>query len=112
VALSKFQAAKVAQMAHNGASPGPPARLTPCSTLASTIFSLSTGMRPLPEPPGIFNVPQAQALNELGAAAAHCFTLAVIKAVLAGGGSAPLDGDRQAYFDDAVGARRSSRWGC
>lgn len=79
--LTKAQARKVAQMAHDGLGRA----IRPAHTMfdGDTIFCLATGKRPLPATPGFFAAPQAQALNELGAAAADCFARAVIKAVLA-----------------------------
>jgi L-aminopeptidase/D-esterase-like protein len=79
--LTKAQAQKVAQMAHDGLARA----VRPSHTLfdGDTIFSLATGGRELPETAGFFAAPQAAAMNEVGRAAADCFTRAVIHAVLA-----------------------------
>ena len=79
--LSKVQAQKLAQMAHDGLARA----IRPAHTMfdGDTIFCLATGRRPLPETPGFFAAPQAQSLNELGRAVADCFTRAVTRGVLA-----------------------------
>ncbi|MFH1034611.1 MAG: P1 family peptidase [Pseudomonadota bacterium] len=79
--LSKVQAQKLAQMAHDGLARA----IRPAHTMfdGDTIFCLATGRRPLPETPGFFAAPQAQALNELGRAMADCFCRAIMRGVLA-----------------------------
>jgi L-aminopeptidase/D-esterase-like protein len=47
-----------------------------------TIFCLATGKKLLPDMPGFFAAPKAQALNELGRAAADCTARAIIRGVL------------------------------
>jgi L-aminopeptidase/D-esterase-like protein len=47
-----------------------------------TIFCLATGRRKLPKTPGFFIAAQAQALNEVGHAAANCVSRAIIRAIL------------------------------
>ncbi len=78
--LSKAQACKVAQMAQDGLARA----IRPAHTMfdGDTVFCLATGRRPLPATPGFFAAPQAQAVTELGHAAADCLSRAVIRAVL------------------------------
>jgi L-aminopeptidase/D-esterase-like protein len=79
-ALSKVQALKVAQMAHDGLARA----IRPAHTMfdGDSVFCLSTGRCPLPETPGIFEGRQSQSLNEIGHAAADCAARAIIHAVL------------------------------
>jgi L-aminopeptidase/D-esterase-like protein len=79
-ALSKVQAQKVAQMAHDGLARA----VRPAHTMfdGDTLFCLATGKRELPNQPGAFIAGQAQALNELGQAAADCVSRAIIHGVL------------------------------
>ncbi len=79
-ALSKVQALKVAQMAHDGLARA----IRPAHTMfdGDTVFCLATGSCPLPETPGFFEGRQAQSLNEIGHAAADCTARAIIHAVL------------------------------
>jgi L-aminopeptidase/D-esterase-like protein len=78
--LSKARAKKIAQMAHDGMARA----IRPSHTLfdGDTLFCLATCKKPLPEDPGFFATPQAQALNELGHAAANCVSRAIISGVL------------------------------
>jgi L-aminopeptidase/D-esterase-like protein len=78
--LTKVQAHKLAQMAHDGMARA----IRPSHTMfdGDTIFCLSTGKRDLPQAEGFFAAPYAQAINELGAAAADCLTRAIIHATL------------------------------
>jgi L-aminopeptidase/D-esterase-like protein len=77
--LTKAQARKLAQMAHDGMARA----IRPSHTMfdGDTIFCLATGKRELPDTPGFFAAPQAQAINELGRAAADCFCRAVMRGV-------------------------------
>ncbi len=79
--LTKAQAQKVAQMAHDGLARS----IRPAHTMfdGDTIFCLATGKRPLPERDGFFIAAQAQAVNELGHAAADCMSRAIIRGVIA-----------------------------
>jgi L-aminopeptidase/D-esterase-like protein len=79
-ALTKPQATKVAQMAHDGLARA----IRPAHTMfdGDSIFSLATGQRPLPEIPGFFIAAHAQAVNAIGQAAADCTARAIIHAVL------------------------------
>jgi L-aminopeptidase/D-esterase-like protein len=79
-ALTKVQALKVAQMAHDGLARA----IRPAHTMfdGDTLFCMATGRRPLPEAPGFFIGTHAQSINEIGHAAADCTTRAVIHAVL------------------------------
>lgn len=78
--LTKAQAQKIAQMAHDGMARA----IRPAHTMfdGDTIFCLATGKRSLPDTPGFFGAPQAQALNDLGGAAADCLSRAIIRGVL------------------------------
>ena len=78
--LTKSQAQKIAQMAHDGLARA----IRPCHTMfdGDTVFCLATGEKKLPETPGFFAAPQAQAINELGQAAADCMSRAVIHGIL------------------------------
>jgi L-aminopeptidase/D-esterase-like protein len=78
--LTKTQTKKMAQMAHDGMARA----IRPSHTLfdGDTVFCLATCKRELPEDPGFFASPQAQALNELGHAAANCMSRAIISGIL------------------------------
>lgn len=77
--LTKSQAKKVAQMAHDGMARA----IRPSHTLfdGDTIFCLATCKRSLPETPGVFAAPHAQALTDIGHAAADCMARAIIKGI-------------------------------
>jgi len=79
--LTRSQAQKMAQMAHDGMARA----IRPAHTMfdGDTIFALATGRKELPDTPGIFVAPKAQALNELGHATADCLSRAIIRGVLA-----------------------------
>jgi L-aminopeptidase/D-esterase-like protein len=79
-ALTKSQAQKVAQMAHDGMARA----IRPAHTMfdGDTIFCMATGRQKLPETPGFFSVTQAQAISDIGHAAADCMSRAIIKAIL------------------------------
>ncbi|MDM8525470.1 P1 family peptidase [Desulfococcaceae bacterium HSG8] len=78
--LTKSQAKKIAQMAHDGMARA----IRPSHTLfdGDTVFCMATGKRKLPETPGFFINPHAQALNDLGHAAANCMSRAIIRGIL------------------------------
>lgn len=78
--LTKAQAQKIAQMAHDGLARA----IRPSHTMfdGDTIFCVATGKRPLPNISGFFSAPAAQALNELGRGAADCVSRAIIRGVL------------------------------
>jgi L-aminopeptidase/D-esterase-like protein len=78
--LTKAQAQKVAQMAHDGMARA----IRPSHTMfdGDTIFCLATNKKDLPDTPGFFTAPKAMALTEVGRAAADCMTRAIIRAVL------------------------------
>lgn len=78
--LTKAQARKIAQMAHDGLG----RTIRPCHTMfdGDTLFAIATGENPLPEPTGFFDMPHAQAINDIGHAAADCVSRAVIHGVL------------------------------
>ncbi|MDR3603807.1 MAG: P1 family peptidase [Syntrophaceae bacterium] len=79
-ALTKAQAQKVAQMAHDGLARA----IRPAHTMfdGDTIFCMATGEHDLPDATGFFTVAKAEALNELGRAAADCMSRAIVRAVL------------------------------
>lgn len=79
--LTKAQAQKVAQMAHDGLARA----VRPAHTMfdGDTVFCLSTGLKALAQLEGFFQGAQAAAINELGRAAADTLARAVIHAVLA-----------------------------
>lgn len=79
--LTKAQAQKIAQMAHDGMARA----IRPSHTMfdGDTIFCLATNKKNLPDTPGFFAAPKAVALNEIGRAAADCMTRAIIGAILA-----------------------------
>ena len=79
-ALSKTQALKVAQMAHDGLARA----VRPAHTMfdGDTVFCLATGRRPLAEADGFFEGAHALTLNAIGHAAADCTARAIIHAVL------------------------------
>jgi L-aminopeptidase/D-esterase-like protein len=78
--LTKAQAKKMAQMAHDGMVRA----IRPSHTLfdGDTVFCLATGKKELPEAPDFFPSPQAQAFNELGHGAANCMSRAIISGIL------------------------------
>ena len=78
--MTKAQAQKVAQMAHDGLARA----IRPAHTMfdGDTIFCLATGRRELPEAEGFFAAPKALSLNEVGRAAADCMCRAIVRAVL------------------------------
>jgi len=79
--LNKAQACKIAQMAHDGLGRA----IRPAHTMfdGDTLFCLATGVKPLPVVQGFLDVAQAQAINEIGHAAAECLSRAIIHAILA-----------------------------
>lgn len=78
--LTKAQAKKIAQMAQDGFARA----IRPAHTMfdGDTIFCIGTGKKPLPETEGFFTAPYAQAITELGHAAADCASRAIIHAIL------------------------------
>ncbi len=78
--LTKAQAQKIAQMAHDGLARA----IRPSHTMfdGDTIFCLATNTKALPRTSGFFAAPLAQALNEIGRAAADCMARAIIRGVL------------------------------
>jgi len=86
--LSRAQARKIAQMAHDGIARA----IRPSHTMfdGDTIFCLATGKKRLPDVQGFFETPGAQAINELGHAAADCLSRAIILGVLNAGSLAGM----------------------
>ena len=78
--LTKVQALKVAQMAHDGLARA----IRPAHTMfdGDTVFCLATGRVPLTEAGGFFEGSQPQALSEIGHVAADCAARSIIHAVL------------------------------
>jgi L-aminopeptidase/D-esterase-like protein len=78
--LTKAQAQKIAQMAHDGIARA----IRPAHTMfdGDTIFCLATGKEKLKDDADVFPAPQAAGINELGHAAANCMSRAIISAVL------------------------------
>lgn len=79
-ALSKSQAKRVAMMAHDGMARA----IRPAHTLfdGDIVFCLATGRRPLEAKPGFFAAPVAQAIIDIGHAAANCLARAIIRGML------------------------------
>lgn len=77
--LNKAQTQKIAQMAQDGLARA----IRPAHTMfdGDTIFCLATNKRQLPDIEGFFGAPKAQALNEIGRAAADCLTRAIIRGI-------------------------------
>ncbi len=78
--LTKSQARKIAMMAHDGMARA----IRPAHTMfdGDIVFCLATGKRSLPEQPGFFVAPEAQAINDLGHHAADCLTRAIIRGIV------------------------------
>jgi len=78
--LTKAQAQKIAQMAHDGMARA----IRPSHTMydGDAIFCMATAKRKLPESSGFFSTAQAQAINEIGHSAADCMSRAVTRAIL------------------------------
>jgi L-aminopeptidase/D-esterase-like protein len=78
--LTKAQAQKIAQMAHDGMARA----IRPSHTMfdGDALFCMATGKRKLPENSGFFSTPQAPAINEIGHSAADCMSRAIIRAIL------------------------------
>ena len=79
--LIKTQAKKLAQMAQDGLARA----IRPSHTMfdGDTIFCIATGKKGLPETPGVFTSPHAQAISEIGHAASNCVARAIIRGILA-----------------------------
>jgi len=78
--LTKGQALKVAQMAHDGMARA----IRPSHTIfeGDTIFCMATAKRKMPEIAGYYGTPQARAVSDIGHAAADCMSRAIISAIL------------------------------
>ncbi len=78
--LSKSQAKRVAMMAHDGMARA----IRPAHTLfdGDIVFCLATGRRALDAKPGFFAAPAAQAVSDIGHAAADCLARAIIRGIL------------------------------
>jgi L-aminopeptidase/D-esterase-like protein len=78
--LTKAQAKKIAMMAQDGMARA----IRPAHTMfdGDIVFCLATGKQPLSEAPGFFVAAAAQAINEIGHAAADCLARAIIHAML------------------------------
>lgn len=78
-ALTKAQCKKIAQMSQDGLARA----IRPAHTMfdGDTIFCIATGEWDLDQTRGFFPVPEAEALNDIGAAAADCVSRAIIRAI-------------------------------
>lgn len=78
--LTKAQAQKIAQMAHDGMARA----IRPSHTMfdGDALFCMATSKRKLPENSGFFSTPQAPAINEIGHSAADCTSRAITRAIL------------------------------
>ena len=78
--LTKSQAKKIAQMSQDGLARA----IRPSHTMfdGDTIFCMATGKQKLPEAASFFASSRAQAINNIGNAAAECITRAIIRGVL------------------------------
>jgi len=78
--LTKAQAQKTAQVAHDGLARA----IRPAHTMydGDAIFCLATGKHDLPGTRGFFAAVGAESLNGIGRAAADCMSRAIIRAVL------------------------------
>ena len=78
--LTKAEAQKIAQMAHDGMARA----IRPVHTMfdGDTIFCMGTGKKPLPEEPGFSAGGNAEAVNVVGHGAADCMARAIIHAIL------------------------------
>ena len=67
-------------MAHDGLARA----IRPAHTMfdGDVVFCLSTGKRPLPKATSFFAAPEAQAISDLGHAAADCLARAIIRGML------------------------------
>jgi L-aminopeptidase/D-esterase-like protein len=79
--LTKSQAQKVAQMAHDGMARA----IRPAHTMfdGDTVFCLATGARTSEDRSGAFSVPGAPMISNIGHAAADCLTRAIIHGIVA-----------------------------
>ncbi|MBA4394551.1 MAG: peptidase S58 family protein, partial [Desulfobacca sp.] len=78
--LNKAQAQKVAQMAQDGLARA----IRPSHTMfdGDTVFCMATNQRVLPDTEGFFPAPKAQAINQVGSAAADCLARAIIRGII------------------------------
>jgi len=91
--ISKVQACKIAQMAQDGLARA----IRPAHTMfdGDTIFCMGTGAQTLPDDAGPLKGRYAQAINDIGHAAAECMARAIIHGILA----AHSKGDFAAFRD-------------
>ena len=91
--ITKAQAKKIAQMAHDGLARA----VRPSHTMfdGDTLFCLATGKRVLPDTQGVLAGNKAQAMNDMGHAAAECMSRAIVHGILA----AETHGDFMAFRD-------------
>ena len=70
--------------ARKGSHDGLARAIRPAHTMfdGDTIFCMATGEHNLKDSEGFFSVPTAEAMNELGRAAADCMSRAIVRAVL------------------------------
>jgi L-aminopeptidase/D-esterase-like protein len=98
--LTKTQATRVAQMAHDGLARA----IWPVHTIfdGDTVFVLATGQIALPEEKTPFGSGIIEALNQLGVSAADVLSRAVIHAVLAAETVGPFLSFRDTYPDSLL----------
>jgi L-aminopeptidase/D-esterase-like protein len=91
--ITKAQAKKIAQMAHDGLARA----VRPSHTMfdGDTLFCLATGKKALPDTQGVLAGNSAQAMNDIGHAAAECMSRAIVHGILA----AETHGDFMAFRD-------------
>ena len=78
--LTKSQARKIAQMSQDGIARA----IRPAHTMfdGDTVFCMATGKKRLPEAAGFFPGSSAQAINDIGNAAADCMSRAIICGIM------------------------------
>lgn len=93
--LTKTQATRVAQAAHDGLARA----IRPSHTMfdGDTVFVLATGKTDLPDEPGLFGQEKAETLSRLGASAADVLSRAIIHAMLAAETVGPFLSYRERY---------------
>jgi len=79
--ITKTQAKKIAQMAHDGLARA----VRPSHTMfdGDTLFCLATGKGELPDTRGVLAGNNAQAISDIGHAAAECMSRAIVHGILA-----------------------------
>lgn len=78
--ITKVMATKIAQMAHDGMARA----IRPAHTMfdGDTVFCMGTCKHALPDADGVFPFSRAQAINDIGHAAANCLARAIVRGVV------------------------------